>query len=376
MNQVLRTLFAILAFLPFSLSAQTTSTLALPGSGMDDDMLLDSAGNIFAAGYDNGNVYRVTPSGAVSLYATGFSAANGLEWDHLGNLLVCDNTGDAIYKVAPDSSISLFISINSPSGITRDPLSDTLYFTSYLGHSVYKLAPDSTLILFAQGSPLNGPVGLDWDKDNNLLVGNFGNGVVHRVNRSGNVSHIGTFPMSGATGFIAYKDGYIYGTRFQANRIYRMDTLGNTELVAGSLNGQIDGPVSVARFNRPNGIIFSRGGDSLFVTDYGAKSIRVITDLDSIGIVGIDDQEGMNISLNVFPNPAHDKIKVDFDLPLLEGNAMIRMVDNFGREVLRREVKASDQQSIQLEVSNLATGQYYLILNADEIQLTQKVMVE
>ena len=129
MKKVLRSLCAILALLPLAAFSQTISTLAPPGSGMDDDMVLDSAGNLYAAGYDDGNVYRVTPGGSVSVYATGFGSANGLEWDHLGNLVVCDNTGDAIYKIAPDSTISLFVSINSPSGITKDPLSDTLYFT-------------------------------------------------------------------------------------------------------------------------------------------------------------------------------------------------------------------------------------------------------
>ena len=375
MNRLRYFLLALMGLLPLASFSQTVSTLAPAGSGMDDAMLLDSAGNIYSASYDNGIIYRTTPTGQTSVFATGFSAANGLEWDHLGNLVVCDNTGTGIYKIAPDTTISLFVPMVNSSGVIKDPLSDTLYVTQYVGNTIWKIAPDTTQIMVAQGNGLDGPVGLAWDENNDLLVGNFNNSQVYKIDRAGNMSLIGTYTGGGRLGFIVYKDGYIYGTSFTSHRIYRMDTLGNTQLVAGSLGGQVDGPALSARFNRPNGIIFSPGKDSLYITDYGSKSIRVITGLDSIGLVGIPEVDLSGWSLEAGPNPAHDLLKVSYELPEA-GDAWIRVYDISGREVIDHPLPGSGPNSALINVEHLAPGAYHLSLEAKGLRKTTKVVIQ
>lgn len=380
MKKVLFNLCAIIALLPCYLFSQQVTTLVPSGSGMDDALLLDSAGNLYAAGYDNGNIYRVTPGGTVTTFATGFASANGMAWDAEGNLVVCDNTGPGIYKIAPDSTVSLFLNVASSSGIIKDPLSDTLYFTSYLGHTIWKVAPDTTMIMVAQGNGLNGPVGLDWDDQNRLLIGNFTDSKVYRIDRAGNMDYIGQYPQGGALGFIAYKDGYIYGTRFTTHRVYRMDTNGVNEVVAGWLGGQIDGyggQGGSARFNRPNGIVFSPGQDSLYITDYGAKSIRVISNLDSIGIVGLSEEEMAGFKMETFPNPAVDKLQVNFEVPI-SGNVSFHLLNLQGKEIWSHEGGEAQigQGSITMDVSRYPSGTYFLMMRSEHLNLTRKVVLQ
>lgn len=366
----------LLFWLPVTLGAQSVSTLLPGNSGIDDALLLDSAGNIYGSGYMNGNLYKVSPTGTPSLYASGFSATNGLAWDGLGNLTVCDNTGDKIYKIAPDTSISVFLNITGPSGLTKDPLSDTLYFTTYPGQGVYKIAPDTSYTLVAQGNGLDGPVGLAWDDNYDLLIGNFSDGKVFRLERNGgNFSQVGQFP-GGICGFIAYKEGYIYGTMFNAQQIFRMDSLGNTQWVAGSFFGQVDGPAATARFSRPNGITFSLGGDSLFISDFTAKSIRIVSGLDSIGLVSSEAPQPLGYRLEVSPNPSHGLVRISFELPQVE-MARFRLVDLQGREVVKIEMENYDmgRHKLQLEAGQLPRGIYLLVMEAGEFRTTARVVL-
>lgn len=370
-------LFCAVHIALFSLSAQTVTTFVPPGNGMDDDMLLDSAGNIFTSGYDNGRLYKVTPAGVVSTYALGFSSCNGLAWDGLGNLVVVDNVAGRLYKIAPDTSITIFLDLNGISGIIKDPLSDTLYVTQYLGNAIWKVAPDTSMTLLIQGNGMNGPVGLDWAENGDLIVGNFNNSGVYRVTRTGAISFIGLLNIQGRQGFVAYKDGWIYGTGFDSNRIYRMDTSGAREYVAGTaMAGNLNGPAATARFNRPNGIIFSAGGDSLFITDYGAKSMRVLTGLDSIGFVAMTPRDILDASLEVSPNPARSATKLRFELPAM-AEVRYQLLDAQGRQVhqVHTGLQPAGQLEIPVDVSNLAPGVYLLVLEAGEWRLARRLVV-
>lgn len=374
MKKLLFLLLAIPGLLTCSIFAQSVSTFVPAGSGPDDFILKDSVGNLFVSGWQTGNVYHVTPAGVTTVYASGFSTVNGLAWDGQGNLVVCDPNGNGIYKVASDSTVSLFLSIPTPAGIVKDPLSDTLYFTQYQGNRLSKVAPDTSVTLLVQNNGLSGPLGMAWDGSNELLVANFNNPNVFRVSRDGNIALLAAFPFSGWLGFIAYHDGYIYGTAYQAQKVYRMDTLGNGQFVAGSLTGQLDGPAATARFNGPNGLAFSQGGDSLFISDFNVSSIRIITGLDSIGLVGLDPILLSNAS--IAPNPVEGQLRVEFSLK--EGSdVQLKWMDVMGREVRRLELGSLEAgpQSHILESDGIAAGTYLLMIEAGAEQQAHRVVV-
>ena len=101
-------------------------------------------------------------------------------------------------------------------------------------------------------------------------------------------------------GFIEYANGYIYATGFNTNKIYKVSLSGQITVLAGTgSNGQTNGPAAEATFNGPNGIVASPGGDSLFISDFYSRSLRLITDV-STGIINTSSAvpDGFSVSQN------------------------------------------------------------------------------
>lgn len=73
-------------------------------------LALDAEGNLYVSSRQEGIVYRVTPSGAKSVFAEGMGVATGLAFDAIGNLYVGDRSG-TIFKIAPDRQIFVFATL-------------------------------------------------------------------------------------------------------------------------------------------------------------------------------------------------------------------------------------------------------------------------
>ena len=60
-------------------------------------------------------IYKFSPDGTQTIFATGLIAPTGLAFDSLGNLFVADNASGDIYEYTPDGSRSVFASgLNDP----------------------------------------------------------------------------------------------------------------------------------------------------------------------------------------------------------------------------------------------------------------------
>ena len=73
-------------------------------------LALDDEGNLYVSSRHEGTVYRVTPSGAKSIFAEGMGVATGLAFDADGYLYVGDRSG-TIFKIAPDRQIFVFATL-------------------------------------------------------------------------------------------------------------------------------------------------------------------------------------------------------------------------------------------------------------------------
>ena len=77
-------------------SATSIATVALPLG-----VTVDREGNIYAAGFSNGILYKVSPSGGPALQiGSGFSGPVGLAFDPSGNLYVAEFFGNRVVKIA------------------------------------------------------------------------------------------------------------------------------------------------------------------------------------------------------------------------------------------------------------------------------------
>ena len=114
--------------------------------GLDDESLAepsgvvaDGLGNFFVADSSRHAVYRITPSGAVELYAGGseagfagddgpaaegalFNSPRGLALDGAGHLFIADSGNDRVRMIAPDGRVFTVAGCGDcKSGSTADP---------------------------------------------------------------------------------------------------------------------------------------------------------------------------------------------------------------------------------------------------------------
>ncbi|MCB0396996.1 MAG: T9SS type A sorting domain-containing protein [Flavobacteriales bacterium] len=346
---------------------QVTTFLNSATEKVNDGMVLDRAGNLYGSHYAGANVYKVEPDGTTTTFATGFDTPNGLAFDSQENLFVADLAGGHIYKLSHTGTFLDTIDVSNPSGIIKAAGSDTMIFTQYYSHTINKLAPDGTIVPWFSGAPLNGPVGLAVDSAGNVFVGNFNDRKIYRLYPD-SLAYVATVPgpSTGWLGFITYTRGMLWGTSFNSHKIYSIHPyeLDSVSLFAGGAVGSLDGPVGTARFNSPNGIIASLGGDSLYISEANTGKVRIIADLHTTG--GINEElrmENEGGALVVFPNPGHDEISVKLSKPI------VRV------EVLNLQgamVAVSGNQKIP--VRELVPGMYMVKVYTDDGMATGRFM--
>lgn len=364
------TLFFLLSYFTcFFLQAQQVSTIFNSSTmQVDDAIVQDSYGNIYGSHYMGSNVYKITPSGVATIFKSGLNTPNGLAFDSQGNLFIADNLGNRVYKVDSAGNTIHFTNVTSPSGIIKAIDSDTMIITQYSGQGVRKIAPDGTLMpRFHFGFPLNGPVGLAYGADSSLYIGNFTDRKIYRWKHD-SLHYVATVPGANGVnlGFITEAHGLLYGTSFQTDKIYEINPnfIDSVRVFAGSTSGNTDGNVSIAKFNYPNGIYASRGGDSLLISDFNTGNIRLITGLVT-GIV----REKLNLfSVRVFPNPSKEVLTI-------ESEEVIRSI--FIHNVMGKVVSQQEQlnlKSIVLE-HTLKRGNYFLSIITDKGVQNEKLIV-
>lgn len=350
---------------PVYLSSQTVTTF-VANAGIDDALTFDQMGNLYGSHYLGTSVFKITPNGVVSTYSSGFNTPNGLAFDASGNLFMADNVGNRIYKILPDGTSEVFVSnFPGPSGLLFEHDSDTLIATSYTGpgSSVAKIAPDGTVSDFLTGG-MSGPVGLAYDNDHNLYVAEFGNAnasggrKIFKVTPDGELSLHAQLPGGGSIGFIAFCDGYLYATMIYSHKIYRIGLDGSAELWLGSSAGNTDGDAATAKFNSPNGITANATQDTLYISDFNTRSIRMVTNLDGVSAV---KNAAPDFRFQVSPNPAASELALAFSLPSsMQVEARLLAQDgSLVREIINGETLPAGNQTLRSQVGGLPMGIYY-----------------
>jgi len=150
---------AVLATMSFSISAQAGG------------LAFDAAGNLYVADLDKHSVFKYTPDGTKSTFATGLRHPLGLSFDGEGNLFVSDGavTDDtsqsSILKFGPDRRKSTFVTGISSVGMAFDR-SGNLYASH--GDSIFKFTPEGVKSTFVSG--LGNALYLAFDGAGNLFV--------------------------------------------------------------------------------------------------------------------------------------------------------------------------------------------------------------
>ena len=100
----------------------------------------------------------------ISTFYQNASVDDGLAFDSEGNLYGSQYTWSIVWKFTPDGERSKFMTgLDTPNGLV-------------------KVAPDGSYETYIQGNGLVGPVGLAYDENENLYVGNYTNSWIYKVN--------------------------------------------------------------------------------------------------------------------------------------------------------------------------------------------------
>jgi hypothetical protein len=74
----------------------------------------------------------------------------------------------------------------------------------------------------------------------------------------------------------------------------------------------------------------------------------------------------------VFPNPARDKVRIVYSLPL-SGSASLKVFSTDGREVYSSTLR---EKEVTLETSSWSRGMYIIRIDNGQENLTSKLMLD
>jgi sugar lactone lactonase YvrE len=278
-------------------------------------LAIDSNGNLYIADFNNQRIEKVDPSGVLTAVA-----GNGIE--DPGNSGSSKATTDAIYE---------------PFAVVVDQ-NGSLYFTTGNSNSVLKVDASGNVSTFAGGvqpggnqctalgdggsatnACLSQPLGLAFDGNGNLYIGDTGDVRVRKVNSAGIITTVagnGTQGYSGDGGLatsaeIGQPSGIAVdsaGNLFIADtdnfRVRKVDAAGNITTVAGNgtqgFSGD-GGPAMSAELNFIAGLAVDKTGN-LYIADSHDNRIRavdihgVITTFAGTGTSGFSGDGGPAIS--------------------------------------------------------------------------------
>ena len=150
----------------------TRFAFGLPNSPLY--LAADRTGNLFVADYDGGIIYKYTPSGSRSIFASGLYHPTGMAFDSAGKLFVADNSMGNIYQGSiyayKPNGLRVTFAVLDPSDRPADLAFDSMgnLFMADLGGNIYKYDLHGVRTTF--GSVPNSAQSLACDSAGNLLV--------------------------------------------------------------------------------------------------------------------------------------------------------------------------------------------------------------
>lgn len=368
--------FTIALFLTTSVltNAQTVSTFI--GGTPDDGIALDSNGNIYCSNYVGDTVFKFTPTGDVSSFITGLVSPNGLAFNSNDELYVCDGQANTVNKYDSNGNLmATYATSGHPSGIVKSHESDTMIFTQFVGNTINSLAPDGTITPLSTDAALNGPVGIATDANGSIYIGNYIDRKMYSMDASGTLTYIAQLPTDGGAspnlGFISYGGGFLWGTTMGSDKVYRINPaeVDDIALYAGNVQGSDDGPLQDATFNTPNGILFDETSNTIYITDFGTKNLRIISDVS----LAVEDFSTY-FDLAVYPNPVKDSLEVTFSLPKTSGY-QLEIYTVLGEQIYQAVIKTTSNKVVhKIDMSNWSRGAYFLKVKSGNFIAAKKIV--
>jgi sugar lactone lactonase YvrE len=222
--------------------------------------VLAASGDLFAADNGSNTIFRFTPDGAESTFASGLNRPFGLAFDGSGNLFEGDAGTNTIFKFTPDGTGSTFaLGLSGPIGLAFDS-SGNLFEADYNSGTIFKFTPAGIKSTFASG--LSQPVGLAFDSSGNLFEGDVGSNTIFKFTPDGSKSTFAS-GLSGPVGLAFDSSGNLFEADYNSGKIFKFTPDGTKSTFASGLSN-------------PTGLAFDSSGN-LFEADQGSDTIFMFT---------------------------------------------------------------------------------------------------
>jgi GH18 family chitinase/sugar lactone lactonase YvrE len=250
-------------------------------------LVVDGAGNTFAADYSSSKIYKITSAGYFSTYLTPTTTASSqLALDGAGNLYYMNST--SVVEVYPNLTTKTLVTglTASPKGLAVDAAGN-VYVANSNANAIWEYTPSNgkTTILSIPkiaGLALSLPCGLALDNNGNLYIGDAGNHRVVEVSLASLSTSSVVATVSGAAEAIqlaAGNNGNLYIADGNGGQILKWNSstpsVAPIPLLIGSILGKTLAPVGVAVDSSEN----------LYVADLSNE--RVLVDNRKPGWVGL-----------------------------------------------------------------------------------------
>lgn len=393
MKNIITIVMILLSVTTFAQITVSTLTPEFKGSG---GLSLDSDGSLIVADFGDflnisdpdglpNDVWRLDTDLNLNLYSGGFVGASGNDFDGDGVLFQSDIGASGIYKIV--NGVRTFVTstgISNPVGLVFDG-SGNFYVCNCGNNTIRKVTPGGVSTEFASGNIFSCPNGIIVDEDDNLYVSNFSNGNIIKITPAGTSTVLNATPggiTSGpSNGHLDYHEPSrtLFIASHGSNRIFalRIDDPGNLIDIAGTgERGNTDGDVSVATFSRPNGVVVTQTGDSIYINSaipvtnvpnrpLNPQVVRLITGVNSI-LLNVENNAAQ-LGATVYPNPVVNIITIEADLSFECTEISIEFYDIHGRIVKELSNVTNDggRFKISVDISEFNSGTYFYSLSDD-----------
>ncbi|WP_299272621.1 hypothetical protein [uncultured Psychroserpens sp.] len=346
----------IVSLVCFNAFSQIVGTLVNdPVFTMNHGCVIGDDGSIYSTdllgnGTFNGDkIYKTSPDGITTLFASGISGASGLAIDSSGNLYVSELNLGRVWKILPNGSTSIYASgMGVPAGLAFDSQGN-LFVASFQNDLIIKVEPNGNASIFAN-TP-DEPVGIIIDENDNLYVSHESSHVINKITPNGIQTELVNIPNTKFQ-YLTFFGDDILVTGSIDHKLYHVSLDGNYSVFAGSgTQGNIDGDLNLATFNNPTGIGLSQDEETLYIVEL--NRIRTISNLN------LSSNNSKKEQFKIHPNPTKGHIQLNFKNPF---DGVFVLLSSTGKTLTR--VILSNQTDYTLDFGEVSSGVFfYQLLN-------------
>ena len=111
-----------------------------------------------------------------------------------------------------------------------------------------------------------------------------------------------------------------------------------------------------------------------FVNINGYGNSTFVDNINVAGLLGISKNELIG-AISLYPNPANKKVNITINDNAYD-SVLIQVVNSLGQRLQSIESNGQSTNNFSLDVSNVATGLYFINIDVDGVKISKKLLVQ